>query len=88
MSLNAIPPDSRIVTKDGLLTFAWQAFMESINFWLGPVGNAGSTANRPTDTSRHPLYIGQAYFDTSLGFPVYVKSRNPTVWVDGSGTTR
>lgn len=87
MSLNAVPPDMQIVDRNGRLVHAWQAFMESIGLWLGPVGQSGATANRPTDSSRHPLYIGQAYFDTTLGFPVYVKSRNPTVWVDGAGAT-
>lgn len=88
MSINAIPTDPRIVDRAGLLTTVWRAFFESINLWLGPVGNAGTTANRPLYSDRHPLYVGQAYFDTSLGFPVYVKSLNPTVWVDGAGTTR
>ena len=88
MSLSPLPPDPKISDRQGELTAAWQAFMESINYWLQPVGAVGPTANRPTDNSRRPLYIGQGYFDTTLGFPVYVKSRNPTVWVDGGGTTR
>lgn len=88
MSINAMPTDTHITDREGRLTMAWQSFMESINLWLGPVGNSGTTAKRPTDSGRHPLYIGQSYFDTTLGFPVYVKSKNPTVWVDGSGTTR
>jgi hypothetical protein len=83
-----MPTDSRIADKNGVITFVWLSFMESINLWLGPVGDSGTTAKRPSDSSRHPLYVGQAYFDTTLGFPVYVKSRNPTVWVDGSGTIR
>jgi hypothetical protein len=88
MSIAPIPTDTHIVDKTGRLMFTWQSFFESINTWLGPVGSSGATANRPQDSSRKPLYIGQAYFDSTLGFPVYVKSRNPTVWVDGSGTTR
>jgi hypothetical protein len=88
MSINALPTDMRIVDSEGRITPQWQAFMESVNLWLSPVGSSGTTANRPTDSSRRPLYIGQRYFDTSLGFAVYVKSRNPTVWVDGSGTVR
>jgi hypothetical protein len=87
MSINAVPPDNTIADRNGRLTAVWQAFMDSIGLWLGPVGQSGPTANRPADSSRHPLYIGQAFFDTSLGFPVYVKSRNPTVWVDGAGVT-
>ena len=87
MSLTPTPPDNQITDRNGRLTGIWQAFMDSIGFWLGPVGQSGTTTNRPTDSSLHPLYIGQAYFDTTLGFPVYVKSRNPTVWVDGAGAT-
>lgn len=88
MSLNAVPTDNRIVDEQGRLLPQWQAFMESINLWLGPLGNSGPTASRPVDSTRHPLFVGQPFFDTTLGFAVYVKSRNPTVWVDGSGTTR
>lgn len=88
MSINALPTDPRISDNQGVLRGVWQAFFDSISLWLGPIGSSGTSANRPTDSSLKPLWIGQPYFDTTLGFPVYVKSRNPTVWVDGSGTTR
>jgi hypothetical protein len=32
------------------------------------------------------LYIGQPFFDATLGYLVNVKSLNPTVWVNGAGT--
>lgn len=50
----------------------------------GPTGPAvvplyGNTASRPVSPS-----IGQEYFDTTLGFPVWWKG---SVWVGADGTT-
>jgi hypothetical protein len=39
----------------------------------------GTTANRPTQN----LQIGQFYFDTTLGYPIWYDG---TDWVDSSGT--
>jgi hypothetical protein len=41
---------------------------------------SGTTANRPTIQ----LQIGQPYFDTTLGIPIWY---NGTVWKNASGTT-
>jgi len=41
---------------------------------------SGTTANRPTLL----LQIGQFYYDTTLGIPIYW---NGTVWKNASGTT-
>jgi hypothetical protein len=86
MSLSPLPMDTQIVGAGGRLLAPWQAYFSSVHYWLRPVGNTGTTGNRPVDTSQNPLYIGQMYFDTSLGVPVWVKSRGPTVWVNASGT--
>lgn len=86
MPINPVPPDNRIADKSGMLTDVWQAFMASVQTWLGPVGLSGSTTNRPKDSSRAQLYIGQQYFDTTLHKPIWVKSKGPTVWVDATGT--
>lgn len=40
----------------------------------------GTTANRPTLN----LQVGQFYYDTTLGIPIYW---NGTVWKNSSGTT-
>lgn len=40
-----------------------------------------TTAKRPTN----PL-IGQHSFDTTIGKPIWCRSLNPNVWVDGQGT--
>jgi hypothetical protein len=39
----------------------------------------GTTADRPTQS----LQIGQFYFDTTLGYPIWY---NGTDWVDATGT--
>lgn len=39
------------------------------------------TAKRPTNA-----VIGQHLFDTTIGQPIWCKSLNPIVWVNGVGT--
>jgi hypothetical protein len=61
----------------------YDAWFQSIQTWLGPQGQTGSTAIRPTVN----LYVGLSYFDTTLGYPVFVKQVSPSIiWVNGSGT--
>lgn len=83
--LNAVPADNTIVDKAGRLVSVWQAFLSNVGYYLRPVTQSGTTANRPVDSSQIQLYVGQFYFDTSLGKPIWVKSRNPTVWCDATG---
>lgn len=61
---------------------AWTSFFEQIFNILTAMTQSGTTANRPTKF----LWIGRNYFDTTLGYPVYVKSVGPVVWVNGAGT--
>ena len=42
--------------------------------------SAGTTANRPATS----LQVGQTYFDTTLGIPIWW---NGTNWINASGTT-
>jgi len=44
----------------------------------------GTTVNRPIGTTQAPLAIGQIYYDTTLGIPIWW---NGTVWKNASGTT-
>lgn len=39
----------------------------------------------PTSARPIPSFIGQQYFDTDLGFVVWVKQLSPAVWVTASG---
>ncbi len=43
----------------------------------------GITANRPPESVQAPLPIGQFYFDTTLGIPIWWDG---TDWVNASGT--
>ena len=51
-------------------------------FIVGGGSNTGSgpTANRPS-----PSFVGQPYFDTTLGFMVWVKQILPIIWVNAAG---
>ena len=53
-------------------------------FILGSISSTGSgpTVNRPV-----PSFIGQAYFDTTLGFMVWTKQISPAIWVDAAGVS-
>lgn len=85
MSLNSTTPlPSRpIITQDGkLLDKLYQAWFGAIQQWLGPLGQFGTTAQRPTKN----LWIGLPYYDTTLGYPVFVHQISPSIiWHNGAG---
>jgi hypothetical protein len=56
------------------------AMLLAAGFSVAP--GIGITSARPTSA----LSPGLMFFDQSLGYPVYVKSLGPTVWVNGAGT--
>jgi hypothetical protein len=84
--LNAIPTENVPLDRQGKWKPVWQAFLSSVHDFLSPLGQSGTSTTRPTDSSRNPLYIGQPYFDTTINKPIWVKSKNPTVWCDATGT--
>jgi hypothetical protein len=45
---------------------------------------SGVTGDRPVENIYVPLAVGQTYFDTTLGIPIFW---NGTVWKNASGTT-
>lgn len=47
------------------------------------VPDSGTTANRPANTILIKLQVGQVYFDTTLGIPIWWDG---TDWVNASGT--
>ena len=66
-----------------------QQMVRVVELYFGQVDNflsvlatvaSGTTANRPTQD----LQIGQYYFDTTLGHPIWYDG---TDWVDADGTT-
>ena len=50
--------------------------------WNNP--DQGTTSQRPTAVTGAPLTVGQHYFDTTLGIPVWW---NGTHWVNSAGTS-
>jgi len=44
-------------------------------------GGSGPTVNRPTS----PGFLGQGYFDTTLGFMVWCSQLSPVLWVNAAG---
>jgi len=87
MSLAPIPLSTSIVEtaprSDKLQTAsAWRSWLTNLYAQVKPLGGNGTTAQRPTTG----LYVGMGYFDSTLGYPVWVKALGPpAVWVNGAG---
>jgi hypothetical protein len=68
---------------DATIHPAWLAYFSSLQQYTQPLGGNGPTTMRPING----LYIGQDFFDTTLGYKVTVKTLGPpVVWVNGAGT--
>lgn len=85
MSLGPVPLGREITQKGGPTTSDWYAWLSALFGIVKPIGTYGTTAQRPIVTPNNQLYISQPYFDTTLGYMVWIKSLNPTVWVNGAG---
>lgn len=55
--------------------------LQSIAFYST---RSGATGSRPTATSFR--WIGMAFFDTTLGLPVFLKTASSNAWVKADGT--
>jgi hypothetical protein len=67
--------------QDQLLSIMRLYFRQIDNFTQNTIIPAsGTTANRPATE----LLVGQYYFDTTLGIPIWY---NGTNWVNATGTT-
>lgn len=51
------------------------------------LGGGGSTLSGTTTTrlALVPSFVGQPFFDTTLGFMMWVKQITPAIWVNGAG---
>ena len=49
---------------------------------LDNLSASGATASRPT-----PAFLGQPYFDTTLGQPIWCSSLLPVMWVNAAGVS-
>lgn len=82
MSLSPTPTKPIITEKGDRLPAVFQSWFGSIQQWLGPQGQTGTTAKRPTTN----LWIGLCYYDTTLGYPVFVHQISPSiVWHNAAG---
>ena len=63
----------------------WANYWAAVQETLSASTRNGPTASRPTSKMKG-RYTGMPYFDTSLGFTIYLKTASSDVWVDGAGT--
>ena len=81
-------PDTRatpVTMPDGTVHPAWAVHFHTSQQILFAATRSGPSSSRPTN-KLDGRWIGMPYFDTTLGRSVYLKSTNPDVWVDGSGS--
>ena len=82
-----LPPAASPLVTNNVLNTAWGQYLHSVQQIAFLVSRSGPTASRPT-SAVDGRYVGMPYFDTTLGYPVFLKSVNPDVWVYGGGTVR
>ena len=80
------PAQSPMMDKDGNLGLDWASFLHSLQQTAFGLSRSGPTTSRPTSTL-DGRWIGMPYFDTTLGFEIYLKSVNPDVWVRYDGVS-
>jgi hypothetical protein len=73
--------DPTVDSRSGFPTRSWLRWFSDADKTIDAVRRSGPTAGRPTKD----LFIGQVYFDTTLGYPVWLQSVGPVVWVDSTG---
>ena len=83
-NLPIAPVDYRQQYLDQVLNALRLYFNQIDNFSQAvAIPASGATADRPVSTTRSPLTIGQYYFDTTIGRPIYW---NGTNWINAAGT--
>lgn len=80
--INNVPQNEDIFTDKKAFKFSWYTWFQQVYTICFAAQQSGTTAQRPDKL----IWIGRRYFDSDLGKPVFVKSANPVVWVDGVGT--
>lgn len=76
-------PTSGTQDAQGNLTPGWNAWFNWVHQLVSAMRQSGTTAQRPTTG----LWIGRQYYDTTLGYPVWVESitAGVAVWHNGAG---
>ena len=79
MALIAQPPNSALVTPDGMASPGWSPFFSAVFRLLTAMTQSGTTAQRPTTF----LWVGRFYYDTTLAMPIWYKGPG---WIKADGT--
>lgn len=74
MSLPKAPFQAAIQTTTNIVSVVWQQWFDRVQEIVNTNTSSGPTAGRPTQN----LFVGQQYFDTDLGKPVYW---NGSTWI-------
>lgn len=89
MSMSAIgnaPVNGALPVNENMMatwTKVWANWFSSATHILNAVSTSGVTADRPTMN----VYVGQMYFDTTLGLPIWAKTLGASIaWVKADGT--
>ena len=89
---NTKAPDLLVAPVEYTQTYQDQ-FINALRLYFNQLDNytysesipdSGSTVDRPKQSEQQPLLVGQFYFDTTLGKPIWWKG---AVWVDAAGVT-
>jgi hypothetical protein len=83
MAIGPAPMNADLTVTAGSQPSApWRAWLTRLNLFTQAMGGSGATGSRPSTG----LYVGLQYFDSTLGYPVWVRTVGPpTVWVNSSG---
>jgi len=81
-----LPPiNSGLPVENNLASWSgpWGNWMSAAWLIINAVSLSGTTDKRPVDN----VYVGQMYFDTTLGLPIWAKTLgSPISWVKADGT--
>ena len=75
------PFSAQMAERNGSMSRSWTEWFTKLHSIQQDA--SGTTANRPTSN----LFVGRQYMDTTLGYPIWLLSANPTVWVDATGAS-
>ena len=81
--MNIDLPKDTLIDNKGMGTREFANFLKKLrDCCQSPRPQSGNTANRPTRF----LEVGLMYYDTDLGYPVFVHTVSPIVWHNAAGT--
>src|SRR3990167_5213971 len=75
-------PDGKLLTIN--VRPEWASLFASLQAVAYAQTRSGTTAQRPT-SEMNGRYRGMPYFDTSLGYTVFLNYASSNVWVDATG---